>query len=120
MPEMNVLAVASMAPDEREAKMGELFQQLLPLPEPDQLSALQALIKEMAEKATDEQYKNLCFTNLKLAAGLPDEILKKFLVVRLEAGRTLPQPLAERDHMLMQESLGEVDAGIRNKIMDNM
>ena len=120
MAEMNAVAIASMAPAEREAKMGELFQQLLPLPQSEQLSTLQALIKQMAENATDEQYQNLCFTNLKLAAGLPDEALKKFLVVRLEAGKTLHQGLAERDQKLMQISLGEVDAPIRDKIMRNM
>ncbi|HBQ93913.1 MAG: dehydrogenase [Firmicutes bacterium] len=120
MAEMNVLAIASLDAVEREAKMGELFQQLLPLPESEQLSALQALIREMGEKATDDQYRNLCFTNLKLAANLPDEALKNFLRVRLEAGRTLPPQLAERDQKLMKMSLGEVDEQIRAKISKNM
>lgn len=120
MEELDVLAVGSMAAPEREATMGKVFEQVMAMPEHEQIAVFKDLIGTMAEKATDTQYLNLCSTNLKLAANLPDTVLKPFLAMRMKSAAELPKNLAERDMKLLQEALSHSDPAVRNKIASNM
>ena len=120
MESIDILRVADLPDDAREVAMGKLFEELLLLSEQSQSEVLRPLIQEMAEKAPDAQYHNLCLTNLKLAANLPDDRLSTFLGVRLGAGHALPSNLAERDKKLIAESLAQIDQETREKIMRNM
>lgn len=119
MEELDVLAVGSMAAPEREATMGKVFEQVMAMPEHEQIAVFKDLIGKMA-KATDSQYLNLCSTNLKLAANLPDTALKPFLAMRMKSAAELPKNLAERDMKLLQEALSHSDPTVRNKIASNM
>ncbi len=120
MDGFDVLAVASMSEGDREKAMGQVFEQLMPLSEEQQVSKFHELIGEMAEKASDEQYANLCSTNLKLASALPAPDLKKFLAVRMKAAARLPKNLSERDMKLLQASLAKCSPAIQEKISQNM
>ncbi|MFP3165306.1 MAG: dehydrogenase [Acidianus sp.] len=100
--------------------MSKLFQQLLQMKDEDKINTLKGLIREMAEKATDEEYLNLCKTNLKLASTLPDDVLKAFIQLRMQASSQLPKDLHDRDMKLLTKALGEVDTQIREKISRNM
>ncbi|AUW94458.1 MAG: dehydrogenase [Sulfobacillus thermosulfidooxidans] len=120
MDEIDVIAIGSMPAHEREVAMGKMFEKLMEMPESEQMSAFEALIGQMAEKGTDEQYRNLCLTNLKLAAGLPDSALKPFLMMRMKAASHLSPPLAQRDMKMLQEALEQSDPAIKEKIAQNM
>jgi hypothetical protein len=100
--------------------MGQMFQQLLPLSAEQQKEALGDLLRQMGEKASDQQYLDLCATNLKLAAMLPDATLKQFLAVRMQAVSELPPALAERDRTLLRQALDQADHAIGEKITRNM
>ncbi len=118
--QIDVVAIASMPEEDREATMGQLFHQLLPLDPAQQQDSLEHLIRAMGEHANDQQYLDLCATNLKLASMLPDADLARFLSVRLNAAAALPPNLAERDMNLMQQALKQSDASIQKKISLNM
>ncbi|MCL4352781.1 MAG: dehydrogenase [Firmicutes bacterium] len=117
---IDVLTIAALPEEDREATMGQMFQQLLPLNVEQQKNALGDLLRQMGEKASDQQYLDLCATNLKLAAMLPDKTLHQFLAVRMQAAAELPSELAERDGTLLRQALEHADHGIREKITRNM
>ena len=74
----------------------------------------------MAEKANDEEYINLCKTNIKLASTLPDNILKAFLKIRLQASAELPKNIHDKDMNMINRALALVEPSIREKILKNM
>ena len=104
MEGMDVVAIGSMSIHEREVALGKMFEQLMAMPESKQITAFETLIGEMAKKATHEQYRNLCLTNLKLAAGLPDSALKRFLMMRMQSAVRWAPHLAERTMQLLQKA----------------
>jgi hypothetical protein len=120
MDGIDIVAIGSMEAPERAAAMSKIFEQFMSMSEPEQISAFKTIIGGMAEKATDSQYRNLCLTNLQIAAGLPVTVLKSFLATRMKASSELPKNLSERDIKLMQEALGQSDPAVQEKITQNM
>ncbi|RIV21956.1 dehydrogenase [Alicyclobacillaceae bacterium I2511] len=115
----DMIGLAQLSDEQRQQQLSTLFQQLMPLPASEQVSLMKALIQQMAEKATDVQYLNVCKTNLQIAAQLPDSDLKGFLAIRAQAASQLTPNLADRDKKLLQEALGKADPTIQEKIMKN-
>ncbi len=120
MNQFDTVAMANMSDEKRAETMGQLFQQLGPLSAEQQVEALRPLIRDMAERANDDEYFKLCQTNLILAAALPDAQLKPFLANRMKASASLPDPLAKRDMKHVQEALVKVDPSVQEKITRNM
>ncbi|MGC9071618.1 MAG: hypothetical protein ACP5HK_02845 [Acidilobus sp.] len=57
--------------------------------------------------ATDDQYKEVCKTNISLIAGLPAEAARTVLRARLEAQRRLPPDLRARDEKVLNQAIKE-------------
>ncbi|AEB95174.1 hypothetical protein [Metallosphaera cuprina] len=118
--QIDVVQIARLSERERESTMRSLFQQLLALNDDQKLSTLKGLVKEMGEKANDEEYINLCKTNMKLASTLSDDMLKVFLKIRLQASAELPKNIHDRDMNMINRALALVEPSIREKIQRNM
>jgi hypothetical protein len=116
MEKIDILKIASLNDSDREKTMQELFKTMLSMSDVEKTAVLKELVKEMAEKASDSQYLNLCITNLKLASSLDDETLKAFLKLRMSVSSSLPKDLAERDMKFIKEGLGKADENTRAKI----
>ena len=116
MEKIDILKIASLNDSEREKTMQELFKTMLSMSDAEKTAVLKELVKEMAEKASDSQYLNLCITNLKLASSLDDETLKAFLKLRMSVSSSLTKDLAERDMKFIKEGLGKADENTRAKI----
>jgi hypothetical protein len=112
--------VSRLNDKEREEVMSKLFSQLMSMDERQKVEAMREMIKYMAEKATDEEYLNLCRTNIKLASGLQDNVLSSFLKVRMQAVSQLPKELRDRDQRLLATALQSLDEKTREKMMKAM
>ncbi len=113
----DLIQVARLNEKEREEAMSKLFSQLMAMDDRQKLEALRQLIRFMAEKATDEEYLNLCKTNVKIASSLPDNVLSAFLKLRMEAVSGLPKELQGRDQRLLSLALQGLDERSRQKVM---
>lgn len=116
MESIDVVAIARLDADERARKMGELFEGLLKMPEEEQKQALSALIRDMAERGSDEAYLALCQTNLALAASLPDTVFHDFLALRMKVSAELPGNLAARDASMLKEAVTLMPKAVQEKI----
>ncbi|EZQ11262.1 MULTISPECIES: hypothetical protein [Acidianus] len=117
----DIVQISKLPEKERENAMEKLFEGLMKMNDDKaKLDALKSLIKEMVEKATDDEYINLCLTNLKIASKLPDEQLKPFIQLRLRASQELPANLSKRDNDMMQKALKMLDPKTAEKISRNM
>ncbi|MCY0880533.1 MAG: dehydrogenase, partial [Firmicutes bacterium] len=101
-------------------RMEALFDQLWPLPESAQVETFRSLIEVMAQKATDQQYIQLCETNQSLAAALPSQELRRFLDARAKATAMLPKALVDRDAQLMKKALTQAPASVQKILMQAM
>ncbi|MCI2415190.1 MAG: dehydrogenase [Candidatus Aramenus sp.] len=119
-PLPDLIQVSRLNDKEREEVMSKLFSQLMSMDERQKVEAMREMIKYMAEKATDEEYLNLCRTNIKLASGLQDNVLSSFLKVRMQAVSQLPKELRDRDQRLLATALQSLDEKTREKMMKAM
>lgn len=115
MSSIDVRQVIKMSPSEREKFMSQVFSQLMGLSREQVVSALVDFIKQLSSAATDEQYKEVCKTNVGIIAQLPEAAAKAVVQMRLEAQSRLPPGLRERDQRLLNQAIAE--SPYRDKIM---
>lgn len=111
----DVRQVVNMSPDEREKFMTQVFNQLMGMSREQVISTLVEFIKQLAAVATDEQYKEVCKTNVGIIGKLPEDVAKQVVQMRLEAQSRLPPGLKERDQRLLMQAISESPYG--NKVM---
>lgn len=116
----DIVQISKLNEKEREKTMSSLFSELLKMPDKQKLEILKNLLKEMGDRASDEEYINLCKTNIKIASSLPEDTLSAFLKLRMQAVSELPKNYQDRDQKLMMNALNTFSDDIKNKIMNAM
>ncbi|AWR93572.1 dehydrogenase [Acidianus brierleyi] len=116
----DIVQISKLNEKEREKTMSSLFSELLKMPDKQKLEILKNLLKEMGDRASDEEYINLCKTNIKVASSLPEDTLSAFLKLRMQAVSELPKNYQDRDQKLMMNALNTFSDDIKNKIMNAM
>jgi len=117
---LDIVQISKLNDKEREKTMSSLFSELLKMPDKQKLEILKNLLKEMGDRASDEEYINLCKTNIKIASSLPEDTLSAFLKLRMQAVSELPKNYQDRDQKLMMNALNTFSDDIKNKIMNAM
>ena len=112
---VDVRQLLSMDPASRERFLRGLFGQLLGMSREQVVGALVEFLKALSAAATDEQYKDVCKTNVGIIAGLPADVARQVVQMRLEAQSRLPPDLRERDQRLLNQAIAE--SPYRDKIM---
>ena len=112
---MDVRQLLSMDPASRERFLRGLFDQLLRMDREQVVGALVEFLKALSAAATDEQYKDVCKTNVGIIAGLPADVARQVVQARLEAQSRLPPGLRERDQRLLNQAIAE--SPYRDRIM---
>ncbi len=116
----DIVQISRLSDKEREQVISNLFSELLKMPDNQKIEALKALLKEMGDKASDEEYINLCKTNIKVASSLPESTLSAFLKARMQAISQLPKNYQVRDQKLLMAALNTFDESTKNKILNAM
>lgn len=111
----DVRQLLNMDPATRESFMRNVFGQLLGMQREQVVAALADFLKALSSAATDEQYKEVCKTNVGIIAGLPTDVARQVVQMRLEAQSRLPPGLRERDQRLLNQAIAE--SPYRDKIM---
>ncbi len=104
---VDVRRLLSMDPSSREAFLKGLFSQLLGMSHEQVVAALVDFLKALSLAATDEQYKEVCKTNVGIIAGLPTDVAKQVVRIRLEAQQRLPPGTRERDQRILNQAIAE-------------
>jgi hypothetical protein len=120
MSKVDIVAISRLTPAHRHVQMKQLFEGLAHEPDAEQISVLRALIEIMAQKATHDEYINLCFTNFDLLADQSDIEVRHFLFLRAEAVAGLPAKMQKRDTALLHEALDQLDKPNQDKISRNL
>ena len=111
----NVVKIAKMDEEKRKEEMSKVFGKILKEKEEKQLKALEEMIKDMKE-ATDNEYIDLCLTNLGISASLPDDQLKAFVAIRMKANSELPDDIKSRDMKMLSTALGKAPENVKTRI----
>ncbi len=111
----NAVKIAKMDEEKRKEEMSKLIGKLLKDKEEKQLKTLVEMITDMKE-ATDEEYINLCLTNMGIASTLNDTQLKGFMALRMKANSELPGDIKSRDMKMINDAMGKVPENTRNKL----
>ncbi len=112
---LDVRQLISMDPSSRERFMRGVFGQLMGMSRDQVINALVAFISQLSSVANDEQYKEVCKTNVSIIASLPPETARQVVQMRLEAQSRLSPGLRERDQRLLNQAIAE--SPYRDKIM---
>ncbi|MCY0881476.1 MAG: hypothetical protein OWS74_05720 [Firmicutes bacterium] len=120
MAKVDIVAISRLPPAQRRIQMAQLFSALAAESDVEQISVLRALIEMMAEKATHEEYLNLCFTDFDWLVDRSDSEVRHFLHLRTEAAAGLPEKWHKRDTALMHEALDQLDKPNQEKILKNL
>ncbi len=120
MSKIDIVGISRMTPAHRHVQMKQLFETVMHEPDAEQINVLRGLVEMMAEKASHDEFINLCFTNLDLLAERSDIEVRHFLELRAKAVSALPLKLKKRDRALFNEALDQLDQPNRDKIRQNL
>lgn len=104
---LDVKQLVRMSPEERERLMSQVFSQLMTMSREQVVSTLVEFLKQLSAAANDDQYKEVCKTNVGIIARLPDATAKQVIQMRLEAQSRLPPDLRERDQRVLTKAIQE-------------
>ncbi len=112
---VNTEKIAKMDEEKRKEEMSKVFEKLFKDKEEKQIKTLKEMVTDM-KKATDDEYLNLCLTNMGIAATLPEDQLKGFITVRMKANSELPDELKTRDMKMLNEAMAKAPEDVKAKL----
>ncbi|MEM0140188.1 MAG: hypothetical protein QXZ44_06215 [Ferroplasma sp.] len=116
---IDIVAISKMEPEKRKMEMQKVLTGMFTLSDSEKIKDMKAMIIAM-ENATDEEYSELCLTNIGIASTLPDAQLKAFFELRMKVNSELPSDARERDMKMIRMALQKEPSDISKKISGMM
>ncbi|WP_157463205.1 transcriptional regulator [Caldisphaera lagunensis] len=104
---LDIKSLLSLPENKREETLKSIFSSLLGLQQDQVVNALTDFLKGLQTYANDNQYKEVCKTNLKIISSLPDNVAKQVIAMRLQAQNNLPENMKNRDKKVLNDAINE-------------
>ncbi len=104
---LDVKSLLKLPENKKEETLKNVFSSLLGLQQEQVVNALTDFIKEVQKYANDDQYKEICKTNLKIISSLPENVAKQVVMMRLQAQNNLPESMKNRDKKVLNDAINE-------------
>ncbi len=116
---VNIVKIAKMDDEKRKKEMTGILMDLLKEKSEKTQKELEKLITEM-KNVTDDEYLNLCLTNMLIANTLDDENVKNFLALRLKANSEMPDNIKSRDMKMIESAMAKSPENVRARLSSLM
>ncbi|SMD30356.1 dehydrogenase [Picrophilus oshimae] len=117
---MNIVEIARMPENERKSEMMDLFKNLMSKNDAEMLSSMKDLITEMCRDANENEYINLCLTNMSIVLSMDDRSLKSFIKIRMKANSELNDSYKSRDMEMIEKAMERLPENDRKRLMAAM
>jgi len=115
----DVLKIAKMDAEKRKSEMMGFFNLIEKENDENRLITMVSMIKKM-KNAADEEYLNLCLTNMDIVSTFGDSDMKDFMALRMKANSELPDDMKSRDMKMINDAMKTATDRVRTRLTNAM